>query len=148
MSVLHRCCVNLLRPALIWGRFAAFCTFRHLLAGWRRLRCDMAGSRSGSGARSGAAPGAAPRGARSVTVDGAALRRKAASAVMEERGPKPTPAMSHLSLRQQASKWQRVAKSLPGTPNRCRTQQNDPQLMQNGAKRPQINAESSKTAPN
>ena len=141
----------------IWGRFAAFCinlgsfccvlhrfgvpgrlfaTFRHLLACWRRLRCDMAGV--GFGPRS------------SITADAAFLRRAAPSTVTEraprgaapgaapERAPEQLrePAMSHLSLRQPASKWRKVqnaakrpqinAERSETTPNQCRTQQNDP----------------------
>ena len=159
MNLESFCCVL----HLMWGRFAAFClnlgsfccvlhrfgvpgrlfaTLRHLLACWRRLRCDMAGV--GFGPRS------------SITADAAFLRRAAPSTVTERapRGAAPgapcpaPPAMSHLSLRQQASKWRKVAKSLPGTPNRCRTQQNDTKLMHNAAKRRQINAECSKPAPN
>ena len=138
-----RCGVKSLRPASIWGQFAAFWTdlgpIRCVLAcggSWADFRAWAA---SRAGVRPSTFPALGPRS--SITADAAFLRRAAPSTVTEraprgaapgaapERAPEQLrePAMSHLSLRQPASKWRKV---------------------QNAAKRPQINAERSKTIPN
>ena len=89
-----------------------------------------------------------------VTADAAFLRRTAASAVRrtrpEGRGARGSHTCERSELGGAASRRRQFfdAERSKLAPNRCRTQHNDPQIMQNAAKRRQINAESSKTPPN